>query len=191
MAGLGKLIQTVNKTTQKQIDELVKLRKQRKKDSTMSTVIEDVPSSKERALEDALRKKGVSIPGTSKRTTKAGSPLTATETKKMKRMADKVDALAEKGDDDGAMRAYDAFVDYESGLIEKYGTEVERFTGSIAPTKYHGGGDVKNPKKKKDKKVAVMIAVGTPKASKKKGGMAYGKKHNYFAGGSVKDNRRK
>ena len=49
MAGLGKLIQTVNKTTQKQIDELVKLRKQRKKDSTMSTVIEDVPSSKERA----------------------------------------------------------------------------------------------------------------------------------------------
>ena len=72
MAGLGKLIQTVNKTTQKQIDELVKLRKQRKKDSTMSTVIEDVPSSKERALEDALRKKGVSIPGTSKRTTNKG-----------------------------------------------------------------------------------------------------------------------
>ena len=167
----------INKTTQKQKDDLVKLRKQRKAGNRMSTFIDDVPSAKERALEDALRKKGVDIPGTSKRTAKAGSPLTDIEKNKMKRMADKVDTLIEKGKDDGAMRAYDAFVDYESRLIEKYGTEVERYTGSIAPTKYRKGGVVKKRTNVKKKM--------------KSGGMAYGKKHNYFAGGIVKDNRRK
>jgi len=46
-------------------------------------------------------------------------------------------------------------------------------------------------KKKKKADVTIMVAVGKPKKTLKGGGMAYGKKHNYFAGGSVKDNRRK
>ena len=179
----------INKTTQKQMDELVRLRRQRAADSRMSTFKDDVPSAKERALEDALRKKGVGIPGTSKRTAKAGSPLTEIETNKMKRMANKVDTLVEKGDDDGAMRAYDAFVDYESRLIEKYGTEVERYTGSIAPSKYDKGGDVKSPKKKKKEKIGIMIAVGKVKKPEMQyGGTVGGKRHMYVAGGEVKMN---
>ena len=66
------ITKTINKATQKQMDELVRLRRQRAADSRMSTFKDDVPSAKERALEDALRKKGVSIPGTSKRTTNKG-----------------------------------------------------------------------------------------------------------------------
>ena len=42
----------INKTTQKQMDELVRLRRQRAADSRMSTFKDDVPSAKERALED-------------------------------------------------------------------------------------------------------------------------------------------
>lgn len=196
MAGLSKLIKAatsgskeINKRTQKQMDELVQLRRQRAADSRMSTVKDDVPSAKERALEDALRKKGVGIPGTSKRTAKAGSPLTEIETNKMKRMANKVDTLVEKGDDDGAGRAYDAFVDYESRLIEKYGTEVERYTGSIAPSKYDKGGDVKKPKKKNKDKIGIMIAVGKVKKPEMQyGGTVNGKRHMYAAGGEVKMN---
>ena len=54
-------------------------------------------------------------------------------------------------------------------------------------------------KKSKKGDIAIMIAIGKVKKNSKmgkkaqmmNGGMAYGKKHNYFAGGIVKDNRRK
>ena len=60
---------------------------------------------------------------------------------------------------------------------------------------YHGGGDAKKPSKRKKKKpnLAIMIAVGVPKKKPQmmSGGMAYGKKHMYVAGGSVQSNLKK
>ena len=47
--------------------------------------------------------------------------------------------------------------------------------------------------KKKKPDLAIMIAVGVPKKKPKMmgGGMAYGKKHMYVAGGSVQSNLKK
>jgi len=200
MTGLKKLIgtidettQSINKLTQKQIDKLLKLRKQRMKDSATSTIdSRDTPSAEEFELQRILEKKDVDIPGLSRtQATRKGAggetPLNAGETNKLKTLATKVEKFAAKENYDKADAAYDAFVTYENRLVTKYGSAIMDHTADLSP-KYHSGGSVKKPKKKA---VAVTIAVGTPKKNLKDGGMAYGKRHNYFAGGSVRDNRKK
>ena len=201
MAGLRKLIKAatsgskeINKTTQKQIDQLLKMRKQRMKDSASSTVdSRDTPSAKEFELQRILEKKDVDIPGLSKkqavRTGKGGeNPLNEGEQNKLRTLAAKVEKFADKEDYDKADTAYDAFVTYENRLVTKYGSAVMDYTGDLSP-KYSTGGDVKKPKKKNKDKIGIMIAVGKVKKPEMQyGGTVNGKRHMYAAGGEVKMN---
>ena len=193
---LGKILKTIaktdiNKTTQKQIDTLMKLRKERKIESGRSTIdSRDTPSLKEIELERKLMNKGVDVPGMGGKTAtrkRAGgeSPLNAGEQNKLKTLAAKVEKFADKEDMDKADTAYDAFQNYENRLIAKYGDAIQDYTGDLSPN-YSTGGDVKKPKKKNKDKIGIMIAVGKVKKPEMQyGGTVGGKRHMYTAGGSV------
>jgi len=184
----------INKTTQKQIDQLLKMRKERKTQSARTTVdSRDTPSLKELELERILMKKNVDVPGiggkTATRKSAGGeSPLNAGEQNKLKTLAARVEKFADKEDFDKADTAYDAFQNYENRLIAKYGDAIQDYTADLSPN-YSTGGDVKSPKKKKKEKIGIMIAVGKVKKPEMQyGGTVGGKRHMYVAGGEVKMN---
>tara|TARA_Y100001937_G_scaffold51834_1_gene71906 strand:- start:479 stop:1129 length:651 start_codon:yes stop_codon:yes gene_type:complete len=185
---------TINKATQKQIDRLMKLRKERKIESARTTIdSRDTPSLEEIELERKLMNKNVDVPGIGGKTAirkSAGgeNPLNDGEKNKLRNLAARVEKFADKEDMDKADTAYDAFQNYENRLIAKYGDAIQDYTADLSPN-YSTGGDVKSPKKKKKEKIGIMIAVGKVKKPEMQyGGTVGGKRHMYVAGGEVKMN---